>query len=134
VTPYELYLALTAPADGAPQWGMQWISDFEQVMSLPPPDSEDQEDIPHFSLVTGKLVYSESSRPMRVVPKTTIEYGKNEDGALVKRESQVAVREDGSVAIRGVRTLAGEKLAGRSWRGLEMGRGEEGEGEGAKVE
>ena len=133
MTPYELYLALTAPADGAPQWGTQWISDFERVMSLPAGDLE-EEDIPHFSLVTGKLVYSETSRPMRGAPKTTIEYDTNDDGALVKRESQVAVREDGSVAVRGVRTLAGEKLIGRSWRGLEIARGEELEGEGAEVE
>ena len=71
---------------------------------------------------------------MRVAPKTTIEYDTNEEGALVKRESQVAVREDGSVAVRGVRTLAGEKLIGRSWKGLEMVRGEEVEEEGAEVE
>ena len=32
--------------------------------------------------------------------------------------AEVAVREDGSVVVRGVRSLAGEKLRGRSWRGL----------------
>ena len=128
-----MYLALTAPADGAPLWGEQWISDFERVMSLPqaenPTDEED--DIPHFSLVTGKLVYSEASRPMRVGPKTTIKYDTVQitPGMLVKRETQVSVREDGTVAVKGVRSLAGEKLAERSWRGLEienMGEGDEG--------
>lgn len=135
MTPYELYLALTAPVDGGPQWGTQWISDFERVMSLPEPDSEEgEQDIPHFSLVTGKLVYSETSRPMRVAPKTTIEYDTNEDGALIKRDTQVAVREDGSVAVRGVRTLAGERLIGRSWRGLDPPSLKEGDEEGAELE
>ena len=51
---------------------------------------------------------------------------------LVKREGgaggEVAVRADGSVVVRGVRSLAGEKLRSRSWRGLvdESGTGEEG--------
>jgi diphthamide biosynthesis protein 2 len=126
-----LFLALTAPADGAPSWGTDWISDFEKVISLnddTAPVSEDS-DIPHFSLVTGKLVYSEQSRPMYNKPKTTIEY--DGDTALVKAETDVAIRKDGSVAVRGVRSLAGEKLRGRMWRGLDGGDGEE---EGAKVE
>ena len=104
-------------------------------MALPAPDSEEgEQDIPHFSLVTGKLVYSETSRPMRAVPKTTIEYDTNEEGALVKRETQVAIREDGSVAVGGVRSLAGEKLLGRTWRGLDPPSEREGEKEGAEVE
>jgi diphthamide biosynthesis protein 2 len=134
VTPYELYLALTAPVDGAPLWGTDWIADFERVMSLatdlePPP--EEQEDIPHFSLVTGKLVNSETSRPMRSGPKTAIEYDTN-DSALVKTETQVALREDETVAVRGVRSLAGEKLVSRSWRGLDSLVA--GDKEGAEVE
>lgn len=134
MTPYELYLALTAPSDGAPLWGTDWIADFDRVMSLNinyESPSEEQEDVPHFSLVTGKLVHSETSRPMRSVPKTTIEYDTN-DSALVKRETQVALKEDGTVAVRGVRSLAGEKLVGRSWRGLDSL--VVGEKEGAEVE
>ena len=114
-----MYLALTAPADGAPQWGTEWISDFERVMTLDTPDNV-EEDVPHFSLITGKLVYAEQSRPMRMGPRTTIEYDEG-DQAVVKSETQVAVREDGTVAVMGVRSLAGEKLRGRSWRGLEIG-------------
>jgi diphthamide biosynthesis protein 2 len=87
-------------------------------------------DIPHFSLVTGKLVYSEQSRPMLNKPKTTIEYDVG-DGALVKAQTDVAIRKDGSVAVRGVRSLAGEKLRGRTWMGLDGGNGED---EGAEVE
>jgi len=45
---------------------------------------------------------------------------------------EVAVREDGSVVVAGVRSLAGEKLRGRSWRGL-VDEGPKGE-EGAEVE
>jgi hypothetical protein len=100
-------------------------------MSLPKPEDDEEEDVPHFSLVTGKLVYSETSRPMRTRAKVAIEYDDSGDkeAALVKRETQVAVREDGTVSVRGVRSLAGEKLVGRSWRGLdgiETGTGEEG--------
>lgn len=122
MTPYELYLALTAPADGAPLWGTDWIADFDKVMTLDTDNdsrTEEDGDIPHFSLITGKLVNSETSRPMRKeTAKTEIEYDTNSSDALVKRETQVAIREDGTVAVKGVRSLAGEKLVGRSWRGL----------------
>ena len=132
VTPYELYLALTAPADGSPLWGSDWISDFDNVMSLNTKDDtsvEEENDLPHFSLITGKLVYSETSRPMRSQPQTEIEYDTGD--ALVKSESQVAVRKDGTVAVRGVPSLAGKKLLERSWRGLDPGVGEDG---GAEVQ
>jgi hypothetical protein len=106
-------------------------------MTLSPSPNNDDNDIPHFSLITGKLVYSETSRPMRTTsaaPKTQIEYDNNNNSALIKSETQVAVREDGTVAVRGVRSLAGEKLVSRGWRGLKP-EGKEGEdGEGAKVE
>jgi diphthamide biosynthesis protein 2 len=133
ITPYELFLALTAPPDGAPSWGTDWISDFEKVMSLNDTTTSNTDldtDIPHFSLVTGKLVYAEKSRPMLNKPKTTIEYDVG-DGALVKAQTDVAIRKDGSVAVRGVRSLAGEKLRGRTWMGLD---GRNGEDEGAEVE
>jgi len=96
-------------------------------------DEEDDE-IPHFSLVTGKLVYSEQSRPMRTIaPKQTIEYdSSNGNTALVKSETQVAIKEDGTVAVCGVRSLAGEKLRGRSWQGLDSSI--EGATEGAEVQ
>jgi diphthamide biosynthesis protein 2 len=130
VTPYELYLALTAPADGAPNWGTDWISDFERVMTLDTTvTDENEEDIPHFSLVTGKLVYSDQSRPMQG-PRTTIEYDDG-DTAIVKSETQLAIRGDGTVAVKGVRSLAGEKLRGRSWRGLGVSETSDG---GAEVE
>lgn len=92
------------------------------------PETSEDEDLPHFSLVTGKLVYSETSKPMRTRAKVFIEYDENDEkAALVKRETQVAVREDGTVSVRGVRSLAGEKLVGRSWRGLDaVGNGEDG--------
>lgn len=96
-------------------------------MKLTPDIVEQDEDIPHFSLVTGKLIDCQISRPMRVEPKTRIEY----DHALVKSETQIALREDGTVAVRGVRSMAGEKLVGRSWRGLELITGDV---EGAEVE
>jgi hypothetical protein len=50
-------------------------------------------------------------------PRTEIEY--DDQGALITRETNVAVRKDGTVAVKGVRSLAGEKLVGRSWRGLD---------------
>jgi diphthamide biosynthesis protein 2 len=140
VTPFELYLALTAPADGAPEWGTRFLTDFSRVLTLSPPPAaqpDDEEDVPHFSLVTGKLVYPQQSRPMRhITPKTEIAY---EDGAergsqdrvLVRRETDLAVRKDGSVVIAGVRSLAGEKLRARGWQGLDSSFGD---GEGAEVE
>jgi len=136
-----LYLALTAPSGGAPSWGTDWISDFEKVMTLSPHRSpnnseDDDNDIPHFSLITGKLVYSETSRPMRTstLPKTQIEYDTDTHGsALVKSETQIAIREDGTVAVRGVRSLAGEKLVSRGWRGLNPEERED-EEDGAKLE
>ena len=100
-------------------------------------DDNDDNDIPHFSLITGKLVYSETSRPMRTtsaVPKTQIEYDTTNNSALVKSETQVAVREDGTVAVRGVRSLAAEKLVSRGWRGLKPEVKEGEDEEGAKVE
>ena len=130
MTPYELYLALTAPADSAPSWGTDWISDFEKVMNLDTDVPENEEDMPHFSLVTGKLVDSGTSRPMRKSRHTDVEYDSS-DNALVKQESQVAVREDGTVAVRGIRSLAAEKLVARNWKGLDPPSTEE---EGAKVE
>ena len=48
------------------------------------------------------------------------------------REDAVAVRRDGTVAVGGVRSLAGERLLGRSWRGLENDAA--GEDDGAVVE
>jgi len=99
-------------------------------MSLTPTVDEEEEDMPHFSLVTGKLVYSSQSRPMQVLPRTKIEYD-DAEGAIVKSETQVAIREDGTVAVKGVRSLAGEKLQGRSWKGLEVS---ETNVEGAEVE
>ena len=67
---------------------------------------------------------------MRHVQQQQLEYDQA-DGALVKRTGggDVAVREDGSVVVAGVRSLAGEKLRGRSWRGLvdEGPGGEEGQ-------
>lgn len=100
-------------------------------------NDEEDEDIPHFSLVTGKLVYSETSRPMRqqTLPKTQIEYDSPNGtrSELVKRETQVAIREDGTVAVGGTRTLAGEKLLARGWRGLDP-EGKDGDEEGAQVE
>lgn len=100
-------------------------------------DEEEADDIPHFSLVTGRLVYSETSRPMRLntMPKTQIEYD-TENGShseLVKSETQVAVRKDGTVAVKGTRSLAGEKLLSRGWRGLNPER-KDGEEDGAQVE
>lgn len=95
-----------------------------------PEPNGSEEDIPHFSLVTGKLVYSETSRPMRSVAKTQIEYEHN-NTALVKSETQLALRDDGTVAVRGVRSIAGEKLVGRSWRGLSP---PDTDAEGAKIE
>lgn len=86
-------------------------------MTLDTTLNDDEEDVPHFSLVTGKLVYSEQSRPVRKIQRSEIEYDTN--NALVKSERRIAVREDGTVAVGGVRTLAGEKLISRSWRGLE---------------
>jgi len=132
VTPYELWLALTAPPDGAPAWGAQWITNFADILTLQdPPPSIDHEDIPHFSLITGKLVDPTQSRPMHhTLPKTEIVYDEG-PGTLVPRESAVAVRKDGTVAVGGVRSLAGERLLGRSWRGLENGAGRDG---GAAVE
>ena len=132
MTPYELWLALTAPADGAPAWGTQWITNFSHILTLQDPlPSNDHEDIPHFSLITGKLVDPTQSRPMlRTVPKMEILYDEN-PGTLVPREDAVAVRRDGTVAVGGVRSLAGERLLGRSWRGLENGAAGE---DGAAVE
>ena len=110
-------------------------------MTLPSNESkstnDEEDDIPHFSLVTGRLVYSDTSRPMRLntVPKTQIEYDNDNEthSELIKSETQVAVREDGTVAVRGTRTLAGEKLVARGWKGLnpEERDGDEG---GAQVE
>jgi len=114
-------------------------------MTLPPTeansttndDDEGDVDIPHFSLVTGRLVYSETSRPMRLntMPKTHIEYdtGNASQTELVKSETQVAVREDGTVAVRGRRSLAGEKLLARGWKGLNPEE-KDGEEDGAQVE
>ena len=124
-----MYLALTAPSDGAPSWGSDWIADFDRILSLPstnpsPSAADEEDDVPHFSLVTGKLVYAEQSRPMRHVQQQQVEYDEG-TGVLVKREGgaggEVAVRADGSVVVRGVRSLAGEKLRSRSWRGLRGG-------------
>ena len=52
----------------------------------------------------------------------------------MKREGsgELAVREDGRVVVRGIRSLAGENLRGRSWRGL-VDEKREGEEEGAEV-
>ena len=86
-------------------------------MNLDTTLNDDEDDLPHFSLVTGKLVYNEQSRPVRRIQRSEIEYDAND--ALVKSERGVVVREDGTVAVGGVRTLAGEKLISRSWRGLE---------------
>jgi hypothetical protein len=105
-------------------------------MSLPKPEDDEEEDVPHFSLVTGKLVYSETSRPMRTrAANVAIEYDDSGDkeAALVKRETQVAVREDGIVSVRGVRSLAAEMLVGRSWKGLD-GTGKATGEDGAEVE
>jgi hypothetical protein len=124
-----LYLALTAPTDGAPSWGTEWISDFERILTLNSEIPIDQEDIPHFSLVTGKLVDAQNSKPMQKGPATEIQYESN--GALIKQESQVAIREDGTVSVKGVRSLAGERLISRSWRGLDPSRTQE---EGAEVQ
>lgn len=102
--------------------------------------NEEDDDTPHFSLVTGKLVYSSTSRPMRLTnPKTQIAYdddntnSDHRNSALVKSETQVALREDGTVAVRGVRSLAGETLMNRGWRGLKPEE-QEGQENGAKVE
>jgi hypothetical protein len=140
VTPFELHLALTAPADGAPEWGTRFLTDFSRILTLsspPGPQSEEEEDVPHFSLVTGKLVYPQQSRPMRhITPKTEIAYEDGSDkasqeGALMRRETDLAVRKDGSVVIAGTRSLAGEKLRARGWQGLDSSFGD---GEGAEVE
>ena len=132
MTPWELYLALTAGADSAPSWGDDFIADFNNILSLPSSladDDDERDDTPHFSLVTGKLVYAEQSRPMRQVKQQPLEYEQGEK-ALVKNAGigQVAVQEDGSVVVKGMRSLAGEKLRARSWKGLgdETGDGEEG--------
>ena len=98
-------------------------------MNLNTEPLEDETDIPHFSLVTGKLVDAEVSRPMRKVQRSEVEYDTGD--ALVRRKDQVALREAGTVVVRGVRSLAGEKLVGRSWKGLDPPRTEE---EGAEVE
>jgi hypothetical protein len=118
-----------APPDGAPSWGTEWIGDFDRIMDLNAEVPVDQEDIPHFSLVTGKLVDSQNSRPMYTGPHVEVE--DESSGALVKQESQVAVREDGTVAVKGVRSLAGEKLLSKSWRGLDPPSSSE---EGAEVQ
>ena len=110
------------------------------LSTSPTNDDDEDDDTPHFSLVTGKLVYSSTSRPMHTnntLPKTQIAYDNdhNNNSALVKSETQVALREDGTVAVRGVRSLAGEKLVSREWRGLKPEEREgEDEGIGAKVE
>ena len=138
MTPFELYLALTTPADGTPEWGTRFLTDFSRILTLPPPpapQSNEEDDVPHFSLVTGKLVYPEQSRPMRhITPKTEIAYedgAESQNGALVLRETELAVRRDGSVVIAGMRSVAGEKLRARGWQGLDSSFGD---GEGAEVE
>lgn len=92
VTPFELSLALrTRPHEAVP-WNGNWITDFERVLTMPEPvaasdeeRSDDDEEAPHFSLVTGK--YSSSSKPMF----SSLQTATDADSALTVRNSETTL-------------------------------------------
>lgn len=89
VTPFELSLALQTGSHDAVPWTGDWVTDFERVLAIPKPsakehDSDQDEEAPHFSLVTG--AYS-SSKPMYA----GLETATDADSALTKRSSETAL-------------------------------------------
>lgn len=129
VTPYELHLALAKEGQG---WTGKYILDFEKVLSAITSEgvSEDQpgdgsdhedEDRPHFSLVTGKyrqakkygdeeLAASENGTPGAVVLR-------NKDGSLISN-SAAAMYLQNERTYKGLETRTGQDEPGV----LEQGR------------
>lgn len=112
VTPFELCLALRTKPHEAVAWTGEWITDFEQVLSLPAETEEQMtsmdEEAPHFSLVTGQ--YSSSSKPMY----TVLETGVDSDYALQERSTETALSK-----VAGVYSPAAAHLKNRqNWAGL----------------
>lgn len=101
VTPFELRLAL------ADEWTGDWVINLEDIMSLPDPQSkeEDQdEEEPLWDPATGRLI--STSAPLRSVEHVTIGDG----GALQHASSALVMRDTVSTAA--------EHLQSRSWQGL----------------
>ncbi|KAJ9089060.1 Diphthamide biosynthesis protein 2, variant 2 [Entomophthora muscae] len=76
ITPYELGLALNPDS----QWTGQYVTEFETVLNAAPVAAQ-EEDVPHYSLVTGKLV-----NPRRYRHTSTVELELEAEGSLLKRD------------------------------------------------
>ena len=57
------------------------------------------------------MISTQTSRP---IARTNVEYEENSTGAMIPVENSG----EGQVTVRGVRSLAAEKLLQRSWSGL----------------
>ncbi|KAJ2779464.1 Diphthamide biosynthesis protein 2 [Coemansia interrupta] len=120
VTPYEMMLALAR----AREWSGDYVTDFRQFLDLsedaakdsgaPLEEGEDEEEAPHFSLVTGAL-------------KSRRRYAQAADAAVSSSGSDVAVRNNKTEIARYLGSAAAEHLLTRAFRGL--GHDDDGDGD-----
>ncbi|ODV71770.1 2-(3-amino-3-carboxypropyl)histidine synthase [Cyberlindnera jadinii NRRL Y-1542] len=123
ITPYELEMALNPVVT----WTGQWCTGFDELLKeeqdaetnsdedIPnSPDSkdDDEDDIPQFNPVTGKLI--STSRPLRQIQHLEIDavsQDSKDQGQLVKAFSK-------SLAIKGTVSTSAQYLQNRAWSGL----------------
>lgn len=110
VTPWEMQIAL----DGGRGWSGDYHLELSKVFEEGKKQEERQEsdesdDEPHFSLVSGGLV-SRRTRPER-----------KDSGSEQRAEAgSVAIRSSDGILTKVLDSAGGAHVAGRSWRGLEQ--------------
>lgn len=159
VTPYELVLALSDEFT----WTGQWVTDFQQVLTLLKDENEDNnqegnsnnnmndesdgDDEPEFDSVTGRYV---SARPLRRLRHLQIEQeaeeapdsntaqqnGSSESGASNGKNpsNQLVKKLSSVVAVRGTYSTSAAHLQTREWTGLGSDWTQDEDDEGAEVE
>ena len=122
ITPYELAIALGVKRGETPLWTGELNFQFDQVLQMIEANifvdedvDTDEDEEPHFSLVTGRL--ESSSKPLRSqhnVTKQTASTAVLDKSGKSSDLSKVA----NGIEILGIRSTAAEALKARKWQNV----------------
>ncbi|KAJ2797209.1 Diphthamide biosynthesis protein 2 [Coemansia helicoidea] len=114
VTPYEMLLALSRTRE----WSGDYVTDFHAFLDEadcePPTDGSEDDDVPHFSLVTGTLKQSRRYNN----PRHASAGAASQDTALVAGVQDLSLRSKNTEVARYLGSAGAEHLLARSFRGL----------------
>ncbi|KAJ2797071.1 Diphthamide biosynthesis protein 2 [Coemansia guatemalensis] len=119
VTPYELLLALSSSR----QWTGDYVTDFHAFLEEAKLHEEEEdgsdEDLPHFSLITGTLKQNRRyNHPQNANGKLAESSNASSSSALVGRMSDLEIRNKNTEIAEYMGSAGAEYLMNRSFRGL----------------